>query len=151
MPASDATSSRERRLLLCADLGELDRLGAFARDIGRDERLNGDQIFALELCLEEAVANIIMHGGPGEHAGKHIAVTIMRGAPSLMVCLEDDGGPFDPTAVPPPKVAASLEEARVGGMGVHLIRKLCTDMRYERVAGRNRLTLIFGPRADRPA
>jgi anti-sigma regulatory factor (Ser/Thr protein kinase) len=151
MTASDETSSCERRLVLGDDLGELGQLDAFVHDIGRDEGLNTDQIFALGLCLEEAVANIIMYGGPGEHGGKHIAVTVMDGAPSLAVCLEDDGGPFDPTKVPPPSHPMSLEEARIGGMGVHLIRKLSTDMRYERVDGRNRLTLTFGPRADPPA
>jgi anti-sigma regulatory factor (Ser/Thr protein kinase) len=141
------TSFRERQIVLERALTELDRLSAFARAIGHDEGLPADRIFALELCLEEAAANIIMHGGAGDHAGKQITVTFMRGAPVLTVRLEDDGSPFDPTIVPPPAAPASLEEAQVGGMGVHLIRNLATGMLYERVDGRNRLTLTFGPQA----
>jgi anti-sigma regulatory factor (Ser/Thr protein kinase) len=149
MTVRGETSTRERRLVLRNDLTELDRLGAFARDIGHDEGLDADRLFALELCLEEAVANIIMHGGAGGRGGKkQITVALVHGAPSLAVSIEDDGRPFDPTAVPPPAIPASLADARVGGMGVHLIRKMTTDMHYERVGERNRLTLIFGRRAE---
>ncbi len=150
MAAQEKTGSCERRLVLSNNLSELDRLGAFARDIGRDDGLDEDRVFALQLCLEEAVANIITHGGTQEGSGKQIWVTIAQAAHCLVACLEDDGALFDPTKVPPPQHPTSLEDVRVGGLGVHLIRKLTTDMRYERVGGRNRLTLEFGPSAERP-
>lgn len=151
MAAQEKTGSCERRLVLSNNLSELDRLAAFARDIGRDDGLDEDRVFALQLCLEEAVTNIIMHGSAQEGSGKHIWVTIAQAAPCLVACLEDDGSPFDPTKVPPPQQPSSLEEAPVGGLGVHLIRKLTTDMHYERIGGRNRLILEFGPSAGRPA
>jgi anti-sigma regulatory factor (Ser/Thr protein kinase) len=151
MAAQEKSGSCERRLLLSNNLSELDRLGAFARDIGRDDGLDEDRVFALQLCLEEAVANIITHGGAQEGSNKHIWVTIAQAAHRLVACLEDDGFPFDPTTVAPAQHPTSLEDARVGGLGVHLIRKLTTDVRYERVEGRNRLTLEFGPDAEMPA
>jgi anti-sigma regulatory factor (Ser/Thr protein kinase) len=130
-------------------LSELDRLSAFTRDIGHDDGLSEDQVFALQICLEEAVTNIIMHSGSAER-GKQIWVTISP-TPDLVACLEDEGEPFDPTKVPPPQQPGSLEDAQVGGLGVHLIRRLTAGMRYERVAGRNRLTLEFAPRSKAPA
>jgi serine/threonine-protein kinase RsbW len=139
-----------RRLVLSSNLSELDRLGAFARDIGHQEGLGEDQIFALQICLEEAVTNIIMHGGCKEDPEKQIWVTIAQTAPCLVACLEDEGLPFDPTKVPAPQQPASLEHAQIGGLGVHLIRNLTSDMSYDRVAGRNRLTLTFGSGADAP-
>ena len=78
-------------------------------------------------------------------------VTIAPTEDGLVACLEDDGTPFDPTKVAPPQQPTSLADARVGGLGVHLIRKLTTDMHYERIGGRNRLILEFGPSAGRPA
>ncbi len=141
------TSSREPQILLRNDLIELGRLAAFARDLGRDAGLDRDQIFVLQLCLEEAVANIIMHGGDGEGAQKQIKVSVAQAAPRLVVALEDDGSPFDPTLVPVLDLPASLEAAPIGGLGVHLIRSLTADMRYERIAGRNRLALTFGTKA----
>lgn len=151
MSAPEKSSAGARRLDLRSDLTELDRLGTFVRAIGHDEGLDADQIFALELCLEEAVVNIIMHGGLQDQGGTHISVTLLSGAPALTLCLEDDGRPFDPTAVPPPALGTSLEDVPIGGMGIHLIRKLTAGMRYEHSGGRNRLILAFGTRIEAQA
>lgn len=78
MAAQAKTGSCERRLVLSSKLSELDRLGAFARDIGRADGLDEDRVFALQLCLEEAVANIITHGGARQGSDKQICITIPR-------------------------------------------------------------------------
>lgn len=134
-----------RQLELRSDVKELDRLADFVHTICESQGLGADQRFALELCLEEAVTNIIMHGGVSDKEQPHIWLALVAGAPSLTISLEDDARPFDPTRVPPPEVATSLEEVQMGGAGLPLMRKLTTAMRYERHEGRNRLILCFGP------
>ncbi len=99
--------------------------------------------FALELCVEEAVANTIMHGRV-EGAGSHeVAVSLHEDQAAIVISIEDDGRPFDPTNVAPPPEIRSLDEIGIGGLGVHLIRKFSSDMHYERSDGRNCLTLTF--------
>ncbi len=146
--APQTTSESARQLRLRVDLAELDRLGAFIRAIGETEGLGTDQRFALELCLEEAVVNIITHGGLTNRQEPHICVTLLSGAPDLTISLEDDGQAFDPTHAPEPPKAASLEDVPIGGAGIPLMRKLSTSMRYDRSNGRNRLILGFGPRPE---
>lgn len=137
------TPSRTRReILLANDLKELERLDAFAHEIGGARGLDKDQIFALSLCLEEAVANIIMHGSKSERPATHIQITIQERMP-LVASIKDDGAPFDPTIVPAPVMAASLPEAQPGGLGVHIIRQFTSSMRYERVDDSNHLVLEF--------
>jgi serine/threonine-protein kinase RsbW len=140
-----------RQIHLRNDMAELDRLADFSREVGETEGLSADQRFALELSLEEAVTNIIMHGGLKDKELPHIWVTLVSGAPALTIRLEDDARPFDPTSVPPPQAAASLEEARIGGAGLPLMHKLTTGMRYEFRDGRNCLTLRFASRGDAPS
>jgi hypothetical protein len=65
---------------------------------------------ASQLCLEEAVANIIMHGGAKDE-GLQIAVELERNGGTLVARIEDNGRPFDPTRAPSPALANSLEEA----------------------------------------
>ncbi len=137
-----------QRLELRSDLSELPRLSAFVRTVGRDGGLDSDRMFALELCLEEAVANIIVHGRSENATDKRISVMISNEAQTLVVRIEDDGPSFDPTVVETRAVPASLEEAEVGGLGVHLVRELTSDIRYERVENRNQLTLIFAVPAN---
>jgi anti-sigma regulatory factor (Ser/Thr protein kinase) len=53
----------------------------------------------------------------------------------------DDGPPFDPLAVAPPKQALRLEDVVSGGQGIHLIRHFTDRLAYRREDGRNVLTL----------
>jgi serine/threonine-protein kinase RsbW len=62
---------------------------------------------------------------------------------TLVVCVEDTGRQFDPTQVTPPVLAKSLAEAKVGHLGIHLVRRFASGMHYERRGDHNRLTLRF--------
>jgi anti-sigma regulatory factor (Ser/Thr protein kinase) len=130
------------RLVLHSDVAELARLAGWIEGWAQRSALSPDVSFAIALCLEEAVANVIMYGGAGDER-LQIKVEVERDAGISTVRIEDNGRHFDPTQVPSPPVAASLEEARIGNVGVHLMRNFASDMRYERRNGLNRLTLRF--------
>ena len=62
---------------------------------------------------------------------------------SLTIEIVDDGRPFDPlTDAPKPDVNAELEDRNIGGLGIHLVRKMMDDVRYRREEGKNHLTLV---------
>ena len=54
----------------------------------------------------------------------------------------DRGRPYNPLDAPPPDLEAPLEEREIGGLGVHLLRRTMSDLRYERSGDCNRLTMI---------
>lgn len=128
--------------MLRNDFAELGRLAAFVEDYARRVRLPPKATFAIELCLEEAVTNVIRHGA-AEGRASSIVATLQREPDAVTLCIEDDGAPFDPTLVEPYVPPASLEEAKIGGLGLHLMREFSTYMRYERSADRNRLNMVF--------
>ena len=130
-----------RRLVLRNDLAELQRLAGWIE--GWAQRgVSADVSFAVQLCLEEAVANVIMYAG-AKDSRLEIAVEVERSGTTLVARIEDNGRHFDPTQVPPRSVAASLDDASVGDVGIHLIRSFASGMNYERLEGCNRLTLRF--------
>jgi len=129
-----------KRLVLHNDLAELDRLAGWIE--GWAQGVSPDLFLAMQLCLEEAVANIIMYGGAKDDQ-LEIAVELERNGRTWIARVVDNGRPFDPTRVPPPSLATSLEEAKVGDLGIHLMRSFANGMHYERCNGRNRLTLRF--------
>jgi anti-sigma regulatory factor (Ser/Thr protein kinase) len=104
--------------------------------------VSADVSFAIQLCLEEAVANVIMYAG-AKNSRLEIAVEVERNGTTLVARIEDNGRHFDPTQVPPPSMVSSLEEAKIGDVGIHLIRSFASGMDYERREGCNRLTLRF--------
>jgi anti-sigma regulatory factor (Ser/Thr protein kinase) len=136
------------RLVLHNDLAELERLAGWIEGWVQQD-VSRDLSFALQLCLEEAVANVIMYGGAKDDRVE-IAVELERNGGTLVAHVEDTGRQFDPTRVQPPSVATSLEKAKVGGVGIHLVRSFATGIRYEHRDGRNRLTLQFVDSRARP-
>jgi serine/threonine-protein kinase RsbW len=134
-------SPNARSLLLHRDLAELERLAVWIEGWAiRD--LSASMSFAVQVCLEEAVANIIMYSTTTDNRLK-IVVEVERRDQTLVARIEDNGSAFDPTQVPRPPVPASLAEANVGNLGIHLMRSFASGMHYERRDSRNRLTMRF--------
>src|SRR5215813_12437073 len=99
--------------------------------------------FALQLCLDEAVANIIEHGKAHGRGATEISVSIAREDKGIVMKVVDDSDEFDPTQFEPPHSCRSLEEPAVGGLGIHLMRKFATALRYQRIDRRNHLHFVF--------
>ena len=58
-----------------------------------------------------------------------------------MTELSDDARPFDPLNAPPPDLNSAIEDRRIGGLGVHLVKTLMDDVGYAYRDGRNHITL----------
>jgi len=139
------TPGLEERVVLKRELSELDRLAAWVNDVEQRLALAPTVAFALGLCLEEAVANIIMYGDGRDHGD--IAITLKHVSGSLLARIEDDGWQFDPTGTAARVPPRSLDDAKVGELGIHLMRSFATEMRYERKRGCNSLTFTFAAAA----
>ena len=135
------SSLQPKRLVLHNDLAELARLAGWIEGFAQ-QGVSSDVSFAVQLCLEEAVANVIMYGAAKDDR-LEIAVELERNGAALVARIEDNGRQFDPTLAPPPTMPTSLAEATVGDLGIHLMRSFANGMHYERRDGRNRLTLQF--------
>ena len=94
----------------------------------------------LRIALDEIVTNIVKYAyaddGPHQFT---IRCELQAGA--LATIVEDDGVAFDPLRAPEPDLTVPSEQRRVGGLGLHFVKKLMKSVEYERVEGRNRLTL----------
>ncbi len=94
----------------------------------------------LNLALEEWFVNIVSYAF-ADSAEHTIRFRLWCDGELLRLEIEDDGRPFDPTAHAPADTAAGLDERKVGGLGIHFIRRTMAGMAYRRVADRNILTL----------
>ena len=60
---------------------------------------------------------------------------------SIVFVLTDTGKEFDPTAAPEADITLSAEDRPIGGLGIFLIRQIMNEVKYERIEGKNVLTL----------
>ena len=131
----------EWALTVDADLDNLALVREFLVRIASELEIGADPLGELELAMDEAVTNIIMHGYPDRDG--RIEIGARSDEDSLTLRIVDRGIPFDPIHAQSPDLDTSpLERDKAGGFGVYLIRQLVDDMRYQRTDGVNELTLI---------
>ena len=130
----------EKYIILANDLSEISRLNGFIEEIGEEFSLTPDVVFNLNLVLEEAVVNVINYAYPKEeHESIYLSAKIQDG--SIIFVLSDTGKEFDPTLVPEADITLSAEDRQIGGLGIFLIRQIMNEVKYERIDGKNVLTL----------
>ncbi len=99
--------------------------------------------FNAELVFEEIVTNIVRYGYAGG-GDEPVAVELQQGPGSITMTFDDGGEPFDPTGKSDPELPKSIEEAKIGGLGLMLVRKAASDLSYERTdEGRNRFSVTI--------
>jgi anti-sigma regulatory factor (Ser/Thr protein kinase) len=119
---------------------DLARMPELVAQLAKERGLSDDAVFGLNVALDEMLSNIIKYGYTDD-AIHEIRIRFNFTGPLLVVEIEDDGQPFDPCAAAPVDVDAPMEERKVGGLGIHIVRALMKDVGYERVDGRNRLIM----------
>lgn len=102
--------------------------------------LQKNQQFNFELCADEAITNIIHYAYQDESEHEIILSLFVRGE-AVSLEIGDDGIPFNPLLSPGYTCPTSLQDASVGGLGIHLMQTHMDECRYDLRHGKNVLTL----------
>jgi anti-sigma regulatory factor (Ser/Thr protein kinase) len=102
--------------------------------------LDEDAEFQLNLVLEELFVNTVRHGGC-EGVNDSARVRLRAAPDGVAVEFADRGRPFDPTGAEPANLSASLDERAIGGLGIHLVRQIMRDLKYERAGEWNQTSM----------
>ena len=129
-----------RVIRLRNQLGELTRLHAFVEQFCRARGLPSDDSFALSLALDELVTNVIVHGY-ADGAEHDIQVALSMAGDDVVVEMEDDARPFDPTQPTAVDLTADLQHRKIGGLGLHFVQRAMDEMTYRRTGRHNRLRM----------
>jgi serine/threonine-protein kinase RsbW len=119
---------------------ELETLGARLETFCQALDLPPKIVFQLKFAIEEVFVNIISYGfrDKKEH---RIRITMNHEDGVVVMRIEDDGLPFNPLETEAPDVACPIEDRKVGGLGLHLTKQLMSEIEYERLGGKNVLTV----------
>jgi anti-sigma regulatory factor (Ser/Thr protein kinase) len=125
------------------DLADVARAISWAEALASDAGLSDDLKFAIEICLEESLSNLIVHGRACD-GGKQIAVSFVAEAGAVTIEVADQCEPFDVTRVALP-AAPSAQDMHDGGQGLRLLNAFATALSYKSIDGRNTLTITLRP------
>jgi len=127
-------------LVLPARLENLQAFLEMAKETAAAAGLGPKKVFRLELALEEALVNIINYAyEEGEGEIRILCASDDHG--TFVTEITDNGRPFVMSAVPPPDLTSGVDERRIGGLGIHLMKSLIDEVSYRREEEENVLSL----------
>ena len=136
-----AASAIRHTVELRYDFAELERLHQEITSFLRAQSQSPKIINTVNLILEEMVTNVIKYARPAG-AEQHILVTLDLTIGELTVTLVDNGPEFNPLDRPEVDTTVPIEERSIGGLGIHLVKKMVDHISYRRLDGKNQLTLV---------
>jgi anti-sigma regulatory factor (Ser/Thr protein kinase) len=132
------------KLTIQADPLEVRRASTWLQQIAEQYTIPANPLTRLDLCLNEALANILFHGGNSAlTAPIYLDFQLCRQAAMhyATIIISDAGVKFDMLSTEEKQRPKTLAEAEPGGLGLIMLRNFTDDLYYDYQDGRNQLKL----------
>ena len=109
----------------------LAQIAEFVGEVVRAADWNDDEVYHVQMAVDEACSNIVEHAYDSGGQGKIDLTCCIEDQGDLTISIHDRGKPFDPTAVPDPPIGADLESLPEGGLGLYFMRRLMDEVTFQ--------------------
>jgi len=131
------------RLALRSRLSEMAQVPAWIEGLAGQYGIPDHIQLAMNLCLEEAVSNIIRHGYARDTERSIVLNFTMPREGFFVFAVEDEAPRFNPLDGPELGALNECDDPRVGGQGIRFLRRFADRLEYEPMPGGNRLLMGF--------
>lgn len=129
-----------KEIKLKNQVGELARVNQFIEEIGEELGLDMELQMNLNLVMEEMVSNVIFYAYP-EGKTADIELVAESDGKELTFVLSDRGKEFDPTMKEDANPDINPIDRDLGGMGIFIVKNIMNQVTYQRLEGKNLLTM----------
>jgi Anti-sigma regulatory factor (Ser/Thr protein kinase) len=129
-------------------ISELEKVAQFVEEIGEELGLSMEPQMNLNLVMEEMVTNVIFYAYPQDEEAD-IELLAKSDGKELTFVLSDQGKEFDPTAKEDADLDVNPAERELGGMGIFIVKNIMNKVTYQRLEGKNLLTMTKGLEDDK--
>lgn len=126
-------------IIIGSDVGEIPAVSGRLEEAMRAYGFSPEEVLDTQLAVEEIITNVIVHGyrGPGytihlscRFTGDHAEIRVSDSAPR-----------FDPLSLPEPELDADIDDRKIGGLGIYLVRQVMDSLSYSYENNSNILTM----------
>ena len=94
--------------------------------------------YSLKVVADEIYSNIVHYS-----EAKAAEILFRNDAEKILLVFEDDGNPYNPLEAEEPDITAGIEDRKIGGLGLFMVKKMAESVVYEYTAGKNQMTVIL--------
>lgn len=129
------------KLTIPNDLAYVPIAQSFVRGVASHIGFGDDDIYRLELAVEEATANVIEHAFSQDEVA-HFDVSCQRVPNGMEVRIHDNGLPYDPTLAPEYDPTADLDAQEGTGLGGFLMKQLMDEYEIRNLGSKGKETRL---------
>ena len=128
------SKKKKYTLQIPARTENLEYIRSFVANIAQKSGFCEDDIYKIELAVDEACSNVIKHAYKnGKKNGIDIEIAV--DGKKLTIVITDHGVGFDLNKILKKDMDKYIAEMKPGGLGIHLIRTLMDEVAFESVPG----------------
>lgn len=139
-----AENENEKRLSVVPIPESMSEVSAFLDSCVEDFSVPLKTGYSLKVVADELFSNIVYYSG-----AQTADILFRNEADSITLIFEDDGKPYNPMEAEEPDITAGIEDRKIGGLGLFMVKKMAETVRYEYVAGKNQMTVILSKTAKK--
>ena len=129
-------------LSVSSQVDHLPEIADFIEQAAQSSGLNENQIYDVQMAVDEACTNVIQHAYRGRKDG-NIEISCEQRGKEFVVVIQEFGEPFDPKKVSKPRTRDPLSRRNIGGLGIFFMHKLMDRVSFDFSSGNgNRLTMV---------
>jgi len=122
-------------------IDELEKVSFFLEEFCEANEIPMKIANSFQIVLDELISNTIFYGFKKSAKGK-IEIYFSYENNNLTALLIDNGKKYDPHNAPAPDILNNdVENKKIGGLGIHIVKKMMDTFVYERKDDKNYITI----------
>lgn len=124
-----------------AKVENIDALTEYAGKYLAEANCNPKAEMQINVAIDEIFSNICHYAYKDQDGNARVTVTFDPSRENVTISFEDRGVPYNPLEREDPNVESSLEERKIGGLGIFIVKNTMDDVVYENDNGHNILKI----------
>ncbi len=126
------------------NINDIVKLESIVDLLGKEWGIDENLQFSINVVLEELISNIVFYGFSKKNPKNEINIKISKQDNNILLIISDNAKKFNLLEQEEKDTnSKSLENMKVGGLGIHFVKKLTSFIKYKRKNKINYLTLSF--------